>query len=81
MPWFVATANGLTVESIDPPVRSLYQPLRVSITDVSIGPKPNVASIRGRVESGILQIEDSVVAQPGVNKGVVKGKVPVIIRY
>lgn len=59
-------------ETIEVPSRSLDLPLRISITDLSKGSKINVVNVVGRVESGVLQVGESVTSEPGGNRGTVR---------
>lgn len=60
------------LESIDIPLRSLELPLRMSITDISKGSRANVVNVVGRLESGFLQVGDTIISEPGGNKGTVR---------
>jgi elongation factor 1 alpha-like protein len=62
----------LMLESLDTPSRSIDLPLRLSISDISKGSRANVVNIVGRLESGVLQIGDSIISEPGGNKGSVR---------
>ena len=69
---------GLTIESkiliselLEIPSRSIDLPLRLSIMDISKGSRANVLNITGRLESGVMQLDDSIISEPGGNKGIV----------
>lgn len=66
----------LILESIDIPPRAIDLPLRMSVTNILKGSRTNVANVVGRIESGVLQLGDSVVFQPGGERGIVKGDLP-----
>ena len=54
------------------PSRSLDLPLRISISDISRGSRTNIVNVVGRVESGVLQLGDNVISEPGGNRGTVR---------
>lgn len=56
------------------PSRSLDLPLRISVSDISKGSRTNVVNVVGRVESGVLQVGDIVISEPGGNRGTVRSK-------
>src|SRR5579859_5830951 len=58
------------------PSRSLDLPLRISVSDVSKGSRANIVNVAGRVESGVLQVGDNVISEPGGNRGTVRSKAP-----
>jgi elongation factor 1 alpha-like protein len=60
------------VESVDVPKRSLDLPLRLSINDISKTSKTNVVTVTGKIESGILQLGDDIISEPGDYKGTVR---------
>jgi elongation factor 1 alpha-like protein len=64
----------LSIEFIEPPSRSLDLPLRLSISDVSRGSKANVFHVTGRLESGVLQVGDEVISEPGGHRGNIRCK-------
>jgi translation elongation factor EF-1alpha len=64
----------LTSESIEIPSRPLDSPLRMSISDLSRGSRANVVNVVGQLESGIVQVGDSVISEPGGNKGTVRSE-------
>jgi translation elongation factor EF-1alpha len=65
------------IESIDAPKRPLDLPLRLSITDIFKTSRNNVVTVTGRVESGILQLGDDIITEPGENKGTVRCKISI----
>jgi hypothetical protein len=46
------------------------------VTDVSKGSRTNVVNVIGRLESGVLQVGDAIVSEPGGNLGTVRCKFP-----
>lgn len=60
------------LESIDIPHRPLELPLRMSITDISKGSRANMVNVVGRLESGFLQVGDTITSEPGENQGTVR---------
>ena len=64
----------LTSESMEIPSRPLDSPLRMSISDLSRGSRANVVNVVGQLESGIVQVGDSVISEPGGNKGTVRSE-------
>jgi elongation factor 1 alpha-like protein len=72
----IAISGVSNVESVPQPSRSLDLPLRMSIADISKGPRANLVNVVGRVDSGILQIGDVILSKPGDSKGVVKSILP-----
>jgi len=70
--WYTGTSLLHCLESLQIPSRSLDDPLRLSIADVSRGSRANVVNVTGRIDSGVLQIGDQVVLEPGGNRGSVR---------
>jgi translation elongation factor EF-1alpha len=64
----------LISESMEIPSRPLDSPLRMSISDLSRGSRANVVNVVGQLESGIVQVGDSVISEPGGNKGTVRSE-------
>jgi len=64
----------LIIESIEIPTRSFDMPLRMSITNISKGPRANIVNLTGRLDSGLMQLGEAVISEPGGSKGVIKSK-------
>lgn len=44
----------------------------MSITDISKGARTNLVNVTGRLESGILQVGDVVISEPGNLRGTIR---------
>lgn len=44
----------------------------MSIADISKGSRTNVVNVTGRLESGIVQVGDAVISEPGNLRGTVR---------
>lgn len=65
----------------EPPTRLLDRPFRLGVTDFfkgGIGASGGV-SVAGRVDAGHIQVGDQVMAVPGGEIGVIKGRSPCLI--
>jgi elongation factor 1-alpha len=71
----------LILETIEVPSRSLDLPLRISVTDISKGSRTNVVNVVGRIESGVLQVGENVISEPGGNCGTVRSDFMVLLSY
>jgi len=69
--WFSGSSLLQSLELLEIPSRSIDLPLRLSIMDISKGSRANVLNITGRLESGVMQLDDSIISEPGGNKGIV----------
>ena len=69
-----SSVSILISESMEIPSRPLDASLRMSITDLSRGSRTNVVNVVGQLESGVIQVGDSVTSEPGGNKGTVRSK-------
>ena len=48
----------------------------MSVTDMSKGSRTNFVNVVGRLESGVLQVGDAVISEPGGNLGMVRCTFP-----
>ncbi|KAF2649085.1 hypothetical protein K491DRAFT_735684 [Lophiostoma macrostomum CBS 122681] len=61
------------LDASEPAKRNIEKPLRLTISDVFRGGITNPVSISGRLDSGSLQIGDSVLCMPANESAVIKG--------
>jgi len=66
----------MSIDKFEPPTRLLEKPFRLSVSDFfkgGIGSMGGV-TVAGRIETGTIQVGESVTVIPGGEYGVVKGK-------
>lgn len=61
------------LEAYEPAKVSITQPLRLSISDVFRGGITNPLSISGKIDSGSLQVGDTLICMPAGESAVIKG--------
>lgn len=70
--WYTGGTLLDALERIDLPQKSLEKPLRLSVADVFRGDLRSPLSISGRIESGVLQVGDRVLALPANETATIK---------
>jgi elongation factor 1 alpha-like protein len=70
--WYTGKSLVDALESAEPAKRSVDQPLRLTIGDVFRGGITNPISISGRIDTGSVQIGDTILAMPSNETATVK---------
>ena len=71
--WYPGPPLISLLESSEPVTRSLEKPLRLTIDDIFRGGVQNSLSVSGRLDSGNVQIGDTVLVMPAKEAGAIKG--------
>lgn len=72
--WYTGPSIIEQIDTFEPPLRQVEQPLRMSVSDLfkgGVGSTTGV-TVAGRVESGSVQIGETIMAVPGNEIGIVK---------
>lgn len=71
--WYTGPTLITVLESSEPITRALEKPLRLTINDIFRGSVTQPLSISGRLDSGSIQIGDSVLCMPSAEAATIKG--------
>ncbi|KAK3175119.1 hypothetical protein OEA41_002365 [Lepraria neglecta] len=71
--WYLGPPLISLLESSEPVTRALEKPLRLTIDDIFRGGVQNPLSVSGRLDSGNVQIGDTVLVMPAKEAGAIKG--------
>lgn len=71
--WYPGPPLVSLLESSEPVTRALEKPLRLTIDDIFRGGVQNSLSVSGRLDSGNVQIGDTVLVMPAKEAGAIKG--------
>lgn len=71
--WYTGPPLVSILESSEPTIRALEKPLRLTINDIFRGSITHPLSISGRLDSGTIQIGDSILCMPSDEPATIKG--------